>query len=210
MRSFDRLSFVALTGLLSMAVMPTEAQDACTAFGTMDCMGCLNNTESIPCAWTNGGCFESCDQAASTGLACVSMGTGGSEDMGIADMCAEASDAQICQSAMDCTSCTNLFKGDGTSKCEWYIDDDTQQKWCHTGGCDNNLNNLCGAPTCDADTGKDSYTVGFPIAPVVNAVPDGPTANATSTTPSASGAESQTKSVSVMMLVLAMASMQVM
>ena len=140
------------------------------------------------------------------------MGHGRQCSLSTTDVCTstEASDAQICHFRVqpNCFSCTNLAKGNSAGMCECHVDDETQRKWCHTGGCVHISNNVCGATTtstCDADAGQDSYTVGFPSSPLATAIPDG--TNTSNATPSASGGVHQKNSLTVMMFVLAVVSM---
>ena len=121
-------------------------------FGATDCLTCLNDIETQECVWVDDRCELNC--TAGDGAVCYTP-----EDFPEwpnEEICQVANnlamDTELCQSQLDCESCTTTIKTDG-SACEWYFDNVTRVGTCGLGGCDET--GLCPIESCD----------GLPVTP---------------------------------------------
>jgi len=98
------------------------------------------------CAWTIGACWNSCSVIADA--SCYSKEYfGNNTSAGICEIERNSTtDTSLCEQQMDCVSCTNTTKSDGSSKCGWYVDG--ENSWCGTGDC--NMWGICGSSNCSS------------------------------------------------------------
>jgi len=134
----------------------------CTDAGS-SCGTCLQ----AGCEWDGRFCVSDCSIIADA--ACYSPKT--FLDLHLHEICevaeTELADNLLCDTMTECGACTSTFKSDGTSKCQWYVDE-RGDEWCGTGECD--FLGRCGSDTCEtkkADTKKETGSSSHHLADFV-------------------------------------------